>query len=92
MNHNTQENTVAMFHNEKRTPKNNEPLFRAVGNWNGEEFEMSLWPSVSKGEGKLPAGTKFWSGQIQEKWAKNAAPKQQAESSPPVASMEEIPF
>ena len=92
MNHNTKENTVAMFHNEDRTPENNKPLFRAIGNWNGEEFEMSLWPTESKGEGKMPAGTKFWSGQIKEKWVKDAAPKQQAASSPPVADMDSIPF
>ncbi|MDG1314718.1 MAG: hypothetical protein P8P29_04225 [Flavobacteriaceae bacterium] len=53
---------------------------------------MSLWPTESKGEGKLPAGTKFWSGQIKEKWVKDAAPQQRTQASPPVASMDDIPF
>ena len=59
-------NTIVLFKNEKRTPENNQAVYRGTVNMDGKEKNVSVWIRTATGKGKLPEGTKFLGGELDE--------------------------
>ena len=91
MNNNVQDNTIAIFKNANRDPDSNQPEYKGTLVWNGEEINCSLWIREAKGDGKMPAGTKFFSGQL-DQWKPKDKGKPKQEHYAPTGSDDDIPF
>jgi hypothetical protein len=57
-------NTIVLFKNEKRTEENNQAYYRGEVNMEGKVMNVSLWIREASGNGKLPKGTKFLGGEL----------------------------
>ncbi len=89
-NNNTKDNSFALFKNPQWTEGSNLPMYKGTGNWQGEEINLSCWLREASGEGKLEAGTKFFSGSI-DQWQPKPQGNRPQRSEAPMAS-EDIPF
>jgi hypothetical protein len=89
-NNNTKDNSFALFKNPQWTEGSNVPMYKGTGNWQGEEINLSCWLREASGEGKLEAGTKFFSGAI-DQWQPKPQGNRPQQSEAPMAS-EDIPF
>lgn len=89
-NNNTKDNSFALFKNPQWTEGSNLPMYKGTGNWQGEEINLSCWLREASGEGKLEAGTKFFSGAI-DQWQPKPQGGRPQQSEAPMAD-DTIPF
>lgn len=82
------EKKAFLFKNEKYEQGGSHPIYKGNFVLNGERLNMSFWLKTADGKGKLPQGTMFLSGEIDDwKPQKESAPAQPA---PPPS--DDIPF
>ena len=56
------DNTLVLFKNEKCEQGGKHPLYKGNATFKGNKLNCSVWLKEASGEGKLPKGTKFFSG------------------------------
>ena len=56
------DNSIVLFKNEKYEQGGKHPMYKGNATFNGTKLNCSVWLKEANGEGKLPKGTKFFSG------------------------------
>ena len=91
------EGKIFLFKNERHTnePEKNHPMYKGTAVVDGKEKSVSLWVRTADGTGKLEKVTKFFGGEVEEKWTPDQ-PSNQAQQYQKPKTMEvaesDIPF
>lgn len=82
------DNTIVLFKNDKWEEGGKQPIYKGLAEFNGTKLNCSVWLKEAKGDGKLPAGTKFLSG-VFDDWQ---PPASQQAATNSVPEKDDIPF
>lgn len=85
---NDMEKKAFLFKNEKYEQGSNHPAYKGSVTINGEKWNLSFWLKQADGKGKLPKGTIFMAGEVDQYEAK----QQQAPAQSAPMSLDDIPF
>jgi len=88
-------NRGAIFKNTERN-KETQPHYKGTINFEGQDIDVSLWIREASGQGKLEAGTKFFSVACERPWKErqdnqSPAPKPAQQQAPSMPD-DDIPF
>jgi hypothetical protein len=90
-------NSIALYKNDKYEAGGNKPIYKGKAKFNGQELNCSVWLREASGEGKMEKGTKFLSGTFDD-WKPDASRGNQSQGSnvtampQSIAGLDDIPF
>ena len=86
-------NRGAIYKNDQYEEGGNWPRYKGKINVDGKDYAISMWLREASGKGQLPAGTKYFSAQVEEWKAKPKDNQQQGSGFQPAPTeAPDIPF
>lgn len=82
------EKKAFLFKNDKYEQGGNNPMYKGSVTIDGKKWNLSFWLKQADGKGKLPHGTMFMAGEVDD-WTSDG---KQAEPAKPFAQASDIPF
>lgn len=81
-------NSIVLFKNDKYEEGGKHPMYKGNATFNGTKLNCAVWLKEANGEGKLPKGTKFFSGTFDD-WKPDSS---KANSGDALKADDDIPF